>query len=576
MLQPGSMIEKGTARTGWLQGRRRGRAEVAMLLGGLALLLAACTVENPTYCESDQACATKTPGTICVRNGCVTPDKATGGSGGGKASGGSGPALDASGAGGTGGSLPPELDASSIDVEIDFGPAPECAMDIDCAAVTGRNVCVMGKCAACDVGKTMLCPQERPFCSAANQCVSCGEKQAEDPNVCKTQNKLCTIDGWCAECSTFSDCTDKSKPLCAGPANMAKSCTSCMTGGGNDGCKARDVTKPVCLATGNCEECGVSADCPVPANPICVQSKCVPCTSDDQCAGRPGGPGVCLIEPDAKGGRCATEAETISVAKTNCSESKGGTAANPFCTPQKAIDAITKDRRVVVLAGGPFEPFIIDKSGGPIWVVGAKVGVNTGVVAPGSTAGIVVTGASTDVRLRTLTIRGGEDIGVRAEGSVTVRLNRCIVESNRRGGLSVTGGAGFDVSNTVIVRNGAGGTDAGALGGAWLAQPTGNRMGRFRASTVIDNVGTGINCTTVGSQSLVGVLLSGNVANGCKVPVESKTMGDPLFSPLQPYHLTDQSPCRGQLSAGNAPLDDIDGDLRSAGQTDCGADQYKP
>ena len=586
MLQLGSTIEKATGRTGWLHGRRRGRAGITIFFG-LSLMLAACTVDNPMYCDdgNDAVCAAKFGvGAVCVNNGCVASDVGKGGSGGRK-TGGAGGNLDATGAGGvdgtggtpgTGGTVVP----NDVDASVDLGPPPECLMDVDCTAIPGRPVCVMNKCAACDVGKVAGCPVERPFCSATNQCVSCGEKKAEDPGICQAPKSVCTNEGWCAECATFTDCkADPLKPLCAGPANMAKSCTSCMTGGGNEGCKTRDATKPVCLAAGNCEECSVSADCPVAANPICVMSKCVPCTSDEQCALRPGGPGVCLIEPDAKGGRCATEAETIYVGTTGCSETNKGVATMPFCTTKKAIDAINKDRRVVVVRGGPFGGFAIDKSdksGAPIWIVGLKNGGNPAVINPGIDAGIVISGVTVDVRLRGLTIRGSEDIGVRAEGNATVRLNRCILESNRRGGLSVTGGAGFDVSNTVFDRNGAGGTDAGALGGAWLSPPSNPRMGRFRASTVIDNVGSGINCTVPGTQSLVGVLLSGNLAIGCKVPVESKTMGDPLFSPTQPYHLTDMSPCRGQLSAGNAPFDDLDGEIRSAGQTDCGADQYKP
>jgi hypothetical protein len=579
MLQRGSTIEKATGRMGWMHGRQRGRTGITMLFA-LSLLLAACTIDNPKYCDDNKPC--QGAGMMCIDNGCVLAELGKGGSGGRKATGGTGPAVLDAGAGGapgTGGELPPTFDASNT--EIDMGPAPECTMDDQCANVPSRTVCVMGKCSPCAIGKEKGCPLESPFCTADNQCVPCGTKKAEDPAICKMPTSVCTNEGWCAECATFTDCkADPLKPLCAGPTNMPKSCVSCMTGGGSDGCKARDATKPVCLAAGNCEECGVSADCPVAAKPICLQSQCAPCTSDDQCAGRPGGPGVCLIEPDAKGGRCATDAETIYVGTTGCSDSNKGVAAMPYCSTQKAIDAINKDRRVVVVRGGPFGGFAIDKSDKsgttPIWIVGLKNGGSAAVINPGIEAGIVIRNVTVDVRLRGLTIRGSEDIGVRAEGNATVRLNRCILESNRRGGLSVTGGAGFDVSNTVFDRNGAGGTDAGALGGAWLSPPTGNRIGRFRASTVIDNVGTGINCTVAGSQSLVGVLLSGNTAVGCKAPVESKTVGDPLFSATQPYHLTDMSPCRGQLSAGNAPFDDLDGEIRTPGQTDCGADQYKP
>jgi hypothetical protein len=592
-------------RMGRARGDRRARSGVMMgllIAAGAALVLPACTETNPNYCDGAKDASTCPGDKICINDMCVTPpdtDTNQGGKGGGGAGGAGTGGTAGAATGGAGGIATSDIDAQvAPDVPaVDLGPPLECVNDDQCAAFEGRKICVENKCSPCDTNKVAGCPTTRPFCSNIHQCVGCMQRLMEVANVCPADRPICAPEGWCAECTTFAECTkEPGKPLCASPAvGEPKKCSPCTMGGGSETCKARNSTLPACLPDGTCAECGVSMDCPAD-KPICgADRKCMPCTNDKQCADRGGPPGVCLIDPDVrpdakpevKGGRCATEAETIYVNTANCSDadSAKGVMATPRCTPQKAIDTITKDRRVVVVRGGPFEGFRIDKSDKsgttPIWIVGATEGGPEVVIHPGgANPGIVITNVTADVRLRGLTIRGSQDIGVRADGKATVRLNRCVLEDNRRGGLNVTGGAGFDVGNTVFERNALGGSDAGAVGAAFLSPPDGGRPARFRASTLLGNL-TGIVCT--GSNiNLTGVLLvgAGDQAFGCKPPTESKTdpTTDPGFDVARPGHLSATSPCRGVLSVANAPIDDIDGDLRDPDgdkQTDCGADEFR-
>jgi hypothetical protein len=50
----------------------------------------------------------------------------------------------------------------------------------------------------------------------------------------------------------------------------------------------------------------------------------------------------------------------------------------------------------------------------------------------------------------------------------------------------------------------------------------------------------------------------------------------PDFDPARPFHLRSSSPCVDHGDLTLHPLDDIDGDLRLDGKSDCGADEYIP
>jgi hypothetical protein len=550
-------------------------------LCALAALLG-CVEVNKNYCEHENDSCTNAAGLtgICRENLCDPGDAGSGsggrggsGSGGRGGSGGSKPNLDAlDGAGGSGGGM--TFDANEVLDVITGDVLPDGACNTPADCPNGNKACLMtptgGVCKPCVPPATgpaapLYCEPNKLFC-VDNQCKGCQELGT---NPCAAPTPLCNKDtGACAECLTSADCSaDMTKPICT-----AGKCTKCGTGAE---CAAKDANNPACLPTGSCVGCGLPSDCKDPAAPACVANKCVACTNDQQCVDRAAGPGLCITDPDGKAGRCATEEETIYVGTTSCLESGKGTGGQPFCTVQKAVSAVSATRRVIVIRGGvsAFDPVVVNPAGGnmPLNIIGT----GGAVIAPGRAEAGIVVSQNLDVRVRGLTIRGGEQLGVRAVGSATIRLNRCIIKDNRQGGLDVMGGAGYDVSNCVFEGNGANGATAGAIGAARLNATT--RPARFRSSTILNNVNGGINCGDSGAR-LFGLLMRGNEINpGCML-VESCSE-DPMFSTTAPYHLTAGSTsARDMVSLGNAPWDDLDGDLRADGsaKTDCGADDFRP
>jgi hypothetical protein len=548
---------------------------------GLCVLaaLAGCLVDNKEYCETEGTPCKEGAG-ICRSNKCTASDAATG-TGGRGGSGGKG------GSGGAGGA---PIDAgketigmSDIDATVEVpnrdalipadvsGDAKGCATPDDCPP--GMKLCVMspagGVCVSCvppapGALTPLYCDQNtKPYCEEY-QCKGCHELAA---SPCNGATPKCNGQtGLCAECLTSADCADMARPICT-----AGKCTGCTTG---TECAAKDPNNPACKAGGTCVGCSARSDCKPPTQ-ACEMNKCVPCTTDAQCIDGMS-PGLCLTDPDGKAGRCATDEESIFVgAGPGCSDTGKGATGMPFCSPQKAIGAVTATRRVIVIRGGgtAFDPMVVNPAGGnlPLYIVGT----NDAVIAPGKAEAGLLVNQSVDVRVRSLTIRGGEQFGVRATGSAIIRLNRCLIINNRQGGLDVTTGAGYDVANCVFEANGANGPTAGAIGAARLGTPNMPRPARFRSSTLIDNVNGGVTCQD-SMAVLTGLLLKGNDVNsGCAV-VES-CMGDPMFSPTRPYHLLDGSPARNKVNTGSAPWDDIDGEPRAdaSGKTDCGADDFK-
>jgi hypothetical protein len=254
----------------------------------------------------------------------------------------------------------------------------------------------------------------------------------------------------------------------------------------------------------------------------------------------------------------------------------GGTRATPFCQPSDAVAALTAERRVLVLrGGGALAGLVISASGAPVTVVG-QVGAE---IAPGALKGIDIRAG--DVYVRGVTVRDSEDTGISVVGDATLRLSRCYVRRNKAGGMVVTGGAGFDVSNCVFDGNLGGLAGPTMFGGAYLDQPAGDRPRVFRFNTVIGNESAGVVCPNTSIKVDSSLLFNNGTRVGSNAVVcdasatTNKVAVDPLFA--SPAHLGPNSPC---LNAGNTtdfPPEDIDGDPRPQGPaSDCGADEFRP
>jgi hypothetical protein len=272
--------------------------------------------------------------------------------------------------------------------------------------------------------------------------------------------------------------------------------------------------------------------------------------------------------------RCATDAETIYVQRTSsCASavaSTAGTSEIPYCTAQLGVNAVTSAKRVVVLRGP--DPL----SSIEFATVGAQVtifGQGGAALEPGGTGPGIRTTAG-DVYIRSLAVRRGAFEGIVAEAGSIIRLNRCVIENNSRGGILLNG-AGFDITNTVIAVNGPGDTPGlGIWGGIGLIPPPPGVPARLVNATIVGNP-SGIACSAPLVGDVAGLIVAKNtviqIGSACMIP--SCCTGDPLLSPT--YRLTQGSPCIDKLPANMSAPDDIDGEARPRGPaSDCGADEF--
>ncbi|HEY0713688.1 MAG TPA: right-handed parallel beta-helix repeat-containing protein [Polyangia bacterium] len=319
-----------------------------------------------------------------------------------------------------------------------------------------RPICIVssGRCGECTSNAQCAGKAARPFCSG-DRCVGC---QNAGPNACTGTTPACNAaSGQCAECVADADCKTATAPFCSN-----NKCVPCgMLPAGR--CAARDPALPACAASGACVACTTSADCKEPSRPICntADNTCRTCAADSECAARNGAdPGVCL---DHLGGRCATEAETIFVAKTGTCATTGGSKTMPLCAAQDATKLVTANRSVVVVRG-TVAGFTWTLAGLPPVTL---VGQQQAVVAGGLEAGLRLSGGG-DVFARGLTVRGSEGGGVVVTAGATLRLRDSVIDSNAGGGLLLDG-ARFEIRNTLISNNGPATVGTTLWGGALIA-----------------------------------------------------------------------------------------------------------
>jgi hypothetical protein len=416
----------------------------------------------------------------------------------------------------------------------------------------------------------------KPICGSSQTCVGCGTQTAP-ANGCTAKNPALPVckptTGACVQCAADLDCTTSAAPACDTTANK---CVECVQ---SSYCKT--TSAPVCDTTAeHCVQCLQDTDCSG-ATPICISQQCTNCTSDTQCVAKLGAnPGVCMFHQD---GRCATDAETVYVQNnTACltaGASTAGTAATPFCLPQDGVNATTGTKKLVVMRG-PSTAMLGNWSSPATPATGQLTVVGQNGATIGASGNIQIHVISGDFYIRGMTVTGGYVASVpaiQADSPATIRLDRCIVKNNLGGGLVVSAGAAFDISNSVFDGNGPGSVGASSFGGAYLGGAPAAGPARFWYNTVVNNGAGGVVCAS-SSQPLTGLLFYNNTVGdtvNCSAPTFSKS-GNPLFNTSQPYQLTAASPCT-DAAGSSCPPDDIYGDPRPIGSAcDCGADEYNP
>lgn len=372
------------------------------------------------------------------------------------------------------------------------------------------------------------------------------------------------------DCTGDLECSTKSEdePICDKAAPNGGMCRACM----NDGeCDGRPDGKRSC-ENSRCVECKTNAQCTKEERPVCgAGNLCRACVQDSECTT---GPGICLESE----GRCAKDSEVQYVdARSGCEGSAGssigGTIDKPFCAPQLAVDvAISRNRRVIILKDNDvLEPVKIALSTNErLFLIGKGAKEPPATIKAGVAPGIDLMSGIAFVR--GVTIKSGFNQGVRATGlAAELNMNRCVVQENSKGGVLLTAGASFEITNTLVTGNGAkdsfwGGVNVEAGG----VQP---KKSILRHVTIAGNqdlpaLACDVPITATGLLSYGGAATS--IFAACKVV---SCCENAPFTSAYKLQSTAPSLCLNRVPLGaTKDLIDVFGQLR-ANPGDCGADE---
>jgi len=358
-------------------------------------------------------------------------------------------------------------------------------------------------------------------------------------------------------CGSDRDCVgDPGGPACDMARRVCVACT------GNDHCRS-DGGSNVCDQQSHvCYPCVLDGDCGG-TTPICHDHACRGCRTDAECTSDPK---IC-----ADDGRCVQPGEVIYVKKgTSCPGN--GSLTQPYCVPADGVAALTPTKRVMILIGPDLLPAfsISGGSAGSIFVVGQQMAAVAGGAA--DMAGIEISGGATvSIRgLRAASSLAGAGIYVHGNNT-SLRLDRCRIENNAKGGIYVDTAA-VDITNTIVAGNmSTSSTGCGGWAGVCLNYAANGS--RFLNNTVVSNSGTGVACNATG-MNVTGSILSGNTPNSAQCTVTT-CCSETTPGLTSDYHLAPGSVCIDQLDKNAAAPDDIDGQSRPYGSmSDCGADEY--
>jgi hypothetical protein len=380
-----------------------------------------------------------------------------------------------------------------------------------------------------------------PVCRGCSNDQQCMDKNEEAP-FCNRDSGEC-IDMMPPDCVDSDGCKDTpSTPICDTRVGMCKRCDEVDD---QDACTMVDSGNvPYCAVmgdnAGSCVQCLDEMQCNS-GNPVCDQATntCASCTEHDHCADYSG---VC------DGGACAADSAVIYVRQADGLNANDCSKAMPCKTLNRAIAALTADRKFVrildganytenltingltaTIIGSPATRITGGTDDQPAISVGAGSSLTLDTLAVQSSGlgtgahGIQCLASTSSVRLVDVIVRDNPGVGVEVS-SCLLTVERSVIRDNEAGGIAITA-AGFDITNSFIVGNGSSASD---VGGILITNGTSKTPQTLAFNTVLDNdantsMGSGVNCTVPAADTTNGKLISTSSI------IRSGTAGEPAI-----------------------------------------------
>ena len=377
-------------------------------------------------------------------------------------------------------------------------------------------------------------------------------------------------------CASNDDCTGADATLCKLSEGV---CVGCLT---MTDCSD---TTPVCNLENACEGCNEHADCESSSN-ACNFASGACFESDDIAYVRAGATGAGECEQSAP---CPSLQAAVDTGKPFIKlEGTTRIDANEKVTIGRDVTLLADPGTAIRSTSGPAIEINNDAN---VTIQDLEISNNV------SGDAILISGNDTAVTLeRVFLLNNNGGRGVTATAGKKLVMRGCVVVVNQLGGVS-TSDIGIEITNTIVVGNGSGGS---AVGGVRVISPDNPASTIFEFNTIANNVTDGNNDVRSGVTCSLEFPMRNNIITGNKLDpictadhslfsgvtppdgLGNMATDDPMFLDTQTgnarmanfFRLDLASPAVDKADSASTVMIDIDGQSRPQGdEKDIGADE---